>query len=104
MELNVDDLPNSELCQFLVIIRENEDLFSHLKAEIESLCPEIRVIRASSPLTKGYIWIEVFHHSVSKGNGIDEICKRTGIKQTETMGLETTTTILICLIIRHIRF
>jgi hypothetical protein len=87
VELNVDDLPNSELCQFLVIIRENEDLFSHLKAEIESLCPEIRVIRASSPLTKGYIWIEVFHHSVSKGNGINEICKRTGISQRETMGL-----------------
>ncbi|MCY1722491.1 HAD family hydrolase [Prolixibacteraceae bacterium Z1-6] len=86
-ELDISTLPETELCQFLVIIRENEDLFSHLKAEIESLCPEIRVIRASSPITKGYIWIEVFHHSVSKGNGIQQICKLTGIEQHETMGI-----------------
>jgi len=86
-KLNVAALPDSELCQFLVIIREDENLFSRLKAEIESLCPEIRVIRASSPITKGYIWIEVFHHSVSKGNGLNEICKLTGIKRNETMGL-----------------
>uniref|UniRef100_UPI0032167398 HAD family hydrolase n=1 Tax=uncultured Draconibacterium sp. TaxID=1573823 RepID=UPI0032167398 len=86
-ELNVGALPETELCQFLVIIREDESLYIRLKAEIESLCPEIRVIRASSPISKGYIWMEVFHHSVSKGNGINEICKRTGIQQNETMGL-----------------
>lgn len=87
IELNVAALPISEMCQFLVIIRENENRYTRLKAEIESLCPEIRVIRASSPISKGYIWIEVFHKSVSKGNGINEICKLTGILQNETMGV-----------------
>lgn len=86
-ELNVTALPDSELCQFLVIIREDEKHFSRLKSQIERLCPEIRVIRASSPITKGYIWIEVFHKSVSKGNGVNQICKLTGVEQNETMGI-----------------
>lgn len=86
-ELNRDTLPDSELCQFLVIIKEDESHFNKLKTEIENLCPEIRVIRASSPITKGYIWIEVFHKTVSKGNGVNEICKLTGIEQNETMGI-----------------
>lgn len=86
-ELNLAVLPETELCQFLVIIREDENHFNSLKMQIESLCPEIRVIRASSPITKGYIWIEVFHKSVSKGNGVNVICRLTGIQQNETMGL-----------------
>ena len=85
--LKTDDLPKGELCQFLIIIKQNEERFNQLKKDIEALCPEIRVIRASSPITPGYIWIEVFHHSVSKGNGVNEICKRLGISKDETMGL-----------------
>lgn len=85
--LETSNLPNSELCQFLVIIREDKIHFNRLKTEIESLCSEIRVIRASSPITDGFIWIEVFHKSVSKGNGVNEICKLTGVKRDETMGL-----------------
>ncbi|WP_347841362.1 HAD family hydrolase [uncultured Draconibacterium sp.] len=79
--------PQGELCQFLIIIRQNEERFAFMKSEIEALCPEIRVIRASSPITPGFIWIEVFHHSVSKGNGVNKICKQLGISKNETMGL-----------------
>lgn len=85
--LNTGSLPDGELCQFLIIIKQDEERFQHLKTEIEALCPEIRVIRASSPITPGFIWIEVFHHSVSKGNGVNEICRRLGISKEETMGL-----------------
>ena len=86
-ELNTDKLPQTELCQFLVIIKEDEDHFQQLKTEIEALCPEIRVIRTSSPITEGYIWIEVFHHSVSKGNGVLEVCRVSGIDPKLTMGV-----------------
>jgi Cof subfamily protein (haloacid dehalogenase superfamily) len=86
-ELDLLNLPTTEMCQFLVIIKEDEDRFRCLKNEIENLCPEIRVIRASSPITKGYIWIEVFHKSVSKGNGVNEICKLTRILRKETMSI-----------------
>ena len=86
-ELKPDSFPETELCQFLVIIPENEDHFQQIKSEIESVCPEIRVIRSSSPITKGYIWIEVFHHSVSKGNGVKHICNLLNIGREETLGI-----------------
>lgn len=86
-ELNVAELPDTQLCQFLVIIPEDEILFQHLKTDIERQCSEIRVIRASSPISQGFIWMEVFHRSVSKGNGIRHICEMLGIKQEETVGV-----------------
>ncbi len=86
-ELEVDTLPNGELCQFLVILKEDELKFLDLKSKIEALCPEIRVIRASSPLTKGYIWLEVFHRKVSKGNGVFEVCRRHDIDPKHTLGI-----------------
>jgi hypothetical protein len=86
-ELQPLSFPETELCQFLVIIPENETRFQKFKSEIESVCPDIRVIRSSSPITKGFIWIEVFHHSVSKGNGVKHICSILDIKPTETLGI-----------------
>lgn len=75
------------LCQFLLIIPENEIAFSKLKTEIESQCNEIRVIRSSSPVTKGYIWVEVFHHSVSKGFGVKQVCDLLKINVKNTVGV-----------------
>lgn len=86
-ELNVKQLPETELCQFLVIIKEDDKLFTEMKNEIESISSEIRVIRSSSPITKGYIWIEIFHHSVSKGNGVKHICELLNIDKSQTLGL-----------------
>lgn len=86
-ELDYNKLPDTELCQFLVIIPENEEKYAKLKSDIEAVCPEIRVIRASSPITKGYIWAEVFHHSVSKGNGIRHICDMLDIHSSLTFGI-----------------
>jgi len=63
------------ICQFLLIIPEDDTGFENLKNEIEDQCKEIRVIRSSSPVTKGYIWVEVFHCNVSKGNGVKHICE-----------------------------
>lgn len=86
-ELNVKQLPKTELCQFLVIIKEDDKLFTEMKNEIESISSEIRVIRSSSPITKGFIWIEIFHHSVSKGNGVKHICELLNIDKSQTLGL-----------------
>ena len=75
------------LCQFLLIIPESEQDFAVLKEEIEMQCNEIRVIRSSSPVTKGYIWVEVFHREVSKGQGVLHVCNRLGINPEETAGI-----------------
>lgn len=87
LPLDTFNLPEGELCQFLVILKQDEEKFRKLKAEIEALCPEIRVIRASSPITKGYIWLEIFHKSVSKADGVNHICELLGIDKNETMGI-----------------
>lgn len=86
-ELNPLKLPDSEFCQFLLIIPENGENFERLKVEIEALCHDIRVIRATSPITANYIWIEIFHRSVSKGNGVRKICRLLNIDEKDTVGI-----------------
>ena len=76
-----------EFCQFLLIIPEDDTHFELLKKEIESQCADIRVIRSSSPVTKGFIWVEVFHRNVSKGEGVNEVCKLLGIHPDQTIGI-----------------
>jgi Cof subfamily protein (haloacid dehalogenase superfamily) len=75
------------LCQFMLIIPEDEMKFASLKFEIEAQSAEIRVIRSSSPVTKGYIWVEVFHRDVSKGHGVSHLCNILGLQQDETFGI-----------------
>lgn len=87
IELDVDNLPKTELCQFLVIIPEDVEWFNKLKAEIETVCKNIRVIRSSSPITPGYIWIEIFHSSVSKGNGVKIVCDHLEVDYKNTVGI-----------------
>jgi len=87
IELNQNKLPKTELCQFLIIIPEDGEQFEKLKMEIESISSEIRVIRSSSPITEGYIWMEVFHKSVSKGNGVKFVCDLLNINRSETIGI-----------------
>jgi len=75
------------LCQFLLIIPEDEQKFVELKEEIESMSGQIRVIRSSSPVSNGYIWVEVFHREVSKGKGVKHLCDLLAIHPEETAGV-----------------
>jgi Cof subfamily protein (haloacid dehalogenase superfamily) len=86
-EIKPNKIPDTNLCQFLIIIPEDKKEFEKLKNSIEAISPEIRVIRTSSPITKGYIWIEIFQKSVSKGNGVKHICDLLNIKYTNTIGI-----------------
>lgn len=78
---------DSEVCQFLVIMKENVTKYLQLKEEIENVSEELRVVRTSSPITQGYLWLEVFHQSVSKGNGVKHICDRHKINYQHTLGV-----------------
>lgn len=86
-ELKGSSKPESDICQFLIIIPENKERFESLKKDIESICPEVRVIRTSSPITNGYIWIEIFQKTVSKGNGVRFVCDQVGINYEKTVGI-----------------
>ncbi|MBA4410970.1 MAG: HAD hydrolase family protein [Bacteroidota bacterium] len=82
------DIPlDSEACQFLVVFPNNPDLFLALKKEIGHRFPEVKVVRTSSPLETGYIWMEIFHQSVSKGNGVKFICDSLQIEHEYTLGI-----------------
>lgn len=78
---------DSEACQFLVVFPNYVDRFQSLKNEIMAIFPEVKVVRTSSPLETGYTWMEIFHHSVSKGNGVKFVCDALQIDHSDTMGI-----------------
>ena len=78
---------NSEACQFLVVFPNNMERFLQLKQEFEERFPDVKVVRTSSPLETGYIWMEIFHQSVSKGNGVKFICDTLKIDHDCTLGI-----------------
>jgi Cof subfamily protein (haloacid dehalogenase superfamily) len=78
---------DSEACQFLVVFPNDLDRFQSLKEEIHRNFPEVKVVRTSSPLDTGYIWMEIFHHSVSKGNGVKFLCDTLKIEHEYTLGI-----------------
>ena len=78
---------NSEACQFLVILPDDIDRFEQLKSNICNSFPNLKIVRASSPLHTPYIWMEIFHQDVSKGNGVKFICDKESISPSSTMGI-----------------
>ncbi len=78
---------DSEACQFLVVFPDNPENFLAFKAEVERRFPEVKVVRTSSPLETGFIWMEIFHQSVSKGNGVKFICDWLKIEHEYTLGI-----------------
>ncbi|NQU86606.1 MAG: HAD family phosphatase [Mariniphaga sp.] len=75
------------LSQFIVILPNNPEKFYLLKKEIESMFPEAGVIRSTSPLGTGFIWLEIFNRNVSKGNALSFICNKLSILQDETASI-----------------
>jgi Cof subfamily protein (haloacid dehalogenase superfamily) len=78
---------DSESCQFLVVFPNQLDEFLRFKQEVERTFDGIKVVRTSSPLETGYIWMEIFHEAVSKGNGVRFICDSLGIDPRQTLGI-----------------
>ena len=78
---------DSEACQFLVVFPNKLEHFLTLKENIEKQFPEVKVVRTSSPLETGYIWMEIFHRSVSKGNGVRFVCDTMQIEHEYTLGI-----------------
>lgn len=85
--LPLDKKLNTEACQFLVVFPNNLERFLNLKKEIEQLFPEVKVVRTTSPLETGYIWMEIFHQAVSKGNGVKFVCDSLQIEHKYTLGI-----------------
>jgi Cof subfamily protein (haloacid dehalogenase superfamily) len=78
---------DSEACQFLVILPNDPDLFEELKSIISKKFPGLKIVRTTSPLHTGYIWMEIFHEDVSKGNGVKILCRKKHIGNEYTLGI-----------------
>jgi Cof subfamily protein (haloacid dehalogenase superfamily) len=78
------DPPNfGEACQFLIILPPDPERFEELKSMFEG----VKVIRATSPMDHQSIWMEIYHHDVSKGNAVEFLCRKHQIRRDEVMGI-----------------
>jgi len=73
--------------QFLMFFPIGSNQFELVKEKVQLAFPELSIIKTTSPLNPGYIWMEIFPNSVSKAHGIEEICRITGISQQNTLGI-----------------
>lgn len=65
----------SPAAQFIAILPNDVEKFERLRHHF----PELKVIRATSPLDGDSIWMEIFRANVSKAFGINKICQLHGI-------------------------
>jgi len=70
-------------CQVIAITKDKEDLYTLLNHKIQG----VKIIRATSPLDGESIWIEIFPEGVSKGHGVDWLCRYTGVDPSKTLGI-----------------
>lgn len=66
--------------QFIVILPDDVDFFDRIRKKING----VKVIRATSPIDKKSIWMEIFPEQVSKANAINFLCRKLNIDQKET--------------------
>lgn len=73
--------------QLLVFLPNNEETFEELKKRVLNNFPNLSVIRSTSPINPDYIWMEILPKGISKANGVEEICRITGISRENTFGI-----------------
>ena len=85
--LPIQDKLEKDACQFLVIFPNDPNSFLKVKEELESQFDDIKVVRTSSPLDTDFIWMEIFHKDVSKGNAVKYLCEHEKIHHHMTFGI-----------------
>jgi Cof subfamily protein (haloacid dehalogenase superfamily) len=73
--------------QILLFFPNKSNRFDEVKKELTEQFSEISIIRTTSPLDSGWIWMEIFPKGISKAHGIAEICDLRGINRSETLGI-----------------
>lgn len=73
--------------QILMFFPSSSDKFDTLKEKILKAFPDLSIIRTTSPLNPEYTWMEIFPKGVSKAQGIEELCRITGISRENTLSI-----------------
>lgn len=72
----------SEASQFIVIMPNDIECFDAIKDGLNGF----KIIRATSPIDRKSIWMEIFPPSVSKANAINILCESLNIHKEQTCG------------------
>jgi hypothetical protein len=70
-------------CQFIAIIPRDVDLYQKIAQHF----PDVKVIRATSPLDHTSIWIEIFPKDVSKGKAAQWLCEHLNLDASNSLGI-----------------
>ena len=81
LDLQQEDYQNA--CQILAVFPNDIGLFTEIKNKFN----DIKIIRTTSPLNGTSIWMEIFPENVSKGHGIDWLCKHLKINAQKTISV-----------------
>ncbi len=73
--------------QLLMFFPRDSNQFELVKEKIQSIFPLLSIIKTTSPLNSGYMWMEIFPNGVSKAHGIEAICRIKGINRENTLGI-----------------
>jgi hypothetical protein len=83
VELNPGKEKFDHASQILAVFPNDISLFDEIKNKFN----DIKIIRTTSPLDGDSIWMEIFPETVSKGHGIEWLCKKIKIAQSETISV-----------------
>jgi len=72
----------NEASQFIVIMPDDVECFEKIKNGLN----DYKIIRATSPIDRKSIWMEIFPLSVSKANAVNELCNLLNIETKSTCG------------------
>ena len=78
------DPPNfSNACQLVAIIPPDVKVLEDIRDKLNLF----RVIRTTSPIDGTSMWVEIFPHDVSKGHGVNWLCRELGISEAHCVGV-----------------
>ena len=83
IELNPKTERYQHACQIIAVFPNDINLFDEIKQKFS----DIKIIRTTSPLDGDSIWMEIFPIIVSKGYGIDWLCKELNIDSVKTISI-----------------
>lgn len=70
-------------CQILAVFPNDINLFDEIRTKFK----DIKIIRTTSPLDGDSIWMEIFPETVSKGHGVDWLCKKLKVDPSKTISI-----------------
>jgi Cof subfamily protein (haloacid dehalogenase superfamily) len=81
--LNTKTETYKHACQILAVFPNDLTLFEKIKQKFD----DIKIIRTTSPLDGDSIWMEIFPNTVSKGHGVEWLCKHLKINPKYTISI-----------------